>query len=198
MVESETMDCHTKLVSNIDNIKYVKLNSVKYCITQLVEHLEWLAKTVSFSKSFSDYLVYVNKGNTTSSINCPIDTSSNLDFDIAEKTPFLKYKEEVKCKYRNIVYVLKHLYKTALALPDSECVIHTITYYFNIENDIFLKHPDFIFDHFIYHTYSHNHISENYDKLLNIIKTFEYLYYKTINYVNELEFDVESSTQSIL
>jgi hypothetical protein len=82
-----------------------------------------------------------------------------------------------------------------LELPDVERVIHTITYDFKIENDIFLKHPDFIFDHFIYHTYSHNHISENYEKLLNIIKTFEYLYYKTINYLAELEFDVKSNTQ---
>jgi hypothetical protein len=59
--QSKTMDYNTELVSDIDTIKYVKLSSDKYCITQLIEDLEWLAKTVSFSKSFSDYLLYVNK-----------------------------------------------------------------------------------------------------------------------------------------
>ena len=48
-------------------------------------------------------------------------------------------------------------------------------------------------DHFIYHTYSHNHISDNYENVLNIIKVFEYLYNKTINYVDELEFDARTT-----
>jgi hypothetical protein len=186
---------YNKTVSDIENIKHVQLTTEKYCITKLIEDLEWLAKTASFSKSFSDYLVYVNKSNTNVFLNCPIDVTSNYDFDIIEKTPFLKYKEEVKCKYRNIVYVLKHLYKTALKLPDAERVIHTITTDFDIKNDIYLKHPDFIIDHFIYHTYCHNHISDNYEKVLNIIKVFEYLYYKTINYVAELEFESETNVQ---
>lgn len=190
------MDYNKKLTSDIDNIKHIQLNSEVYSITRLIEDLEWLEKTVGFSKSFSDYLVYVNKSKKTS-LHCPIDASfdSNSNFDISEKTPFLKYKESVKCKYRNIIHVLKHLYKTVLKLPDAERVIHTIAYDFNIENDIFLKHPDFIMDHFIYHTYCHNHISENYEKVVNVIKVFEYLYYKTINYVTELEFDTETNVQ---
>jgi hypothetical protein len=189
------MDYNTELVSDIDTIKYVKLSSDKYCITQLIEDLEWLAKTVSFSKSFSDYLLYVNKSKKTS-LNCPIDLVLSSNIDIVEKTPFLKYKDEVKCKYKNIVQVLKHLYKTALTLPDVERVIRTMTYDFNMENDIYLKHPDFIIDHFIYHTYSHNHISDNYEKVLNVIKVFEYLYHKIINYIAELEFDTETTVQS--
>jgi hypothetical protein len=189
----ETMDCNTKLISDIDKIKYIQLGSDKYCITQLVEDLEWLAKTVSFSKSFSDYLVYINRGKKTGASNCPVDLASKSDFDIVEKTPFLKYKEDAKYKYRNIVSVLKHLYKTALELPDAERVIKTIRSDFNIENDIYLKHPDFIMDHFIYHTYSNNHISDNYENVLNIIKVFEYLYNKTINYVDELEFDARTT-----
>ena len=62
MDHPETMDYNTKLISDIDKIKYVQLSSDKYCITQLIEDLEWMAKTVSFSKSFSDYLVYINRG----------------------------------------------------------------------------------------------------------------------------------------
>jgi len=216
MSQPGTMDYHQKLVSDIDTMKYVSLHNNKYCITQLVEDLEWLAKTVSFSKSFSDYLVYtsenrssqnvgslhifssnanenVNMPKNTAFLECPIDSIvTNDNVDIVEKTPFLKYKEDVKSKYRNMVFVLQHLYKNALVLPDAERVIHTITQDFNMENDIYLKHPDFIMDHYIYHTYSHSHISENYEKVLNIIKVFEYLYYKTMNYVAELEFDLES------
>jgi hypothetical protein len=193
MDHPETMDYNTKLILDIDKIKYIQLSSDKYCITQLIEDLEWLAKTVSFSKSFSDYLVYINRGKKTVASNCPVYVASKSDFDIVEKTPFLKYKEDAKCKYRNIVSVLKHLYKTALELPDAERVIKTIRSDFNIENDIYLKHPDFIMDHFIYHTYSNNHISDNYENVLNVIKVFEYLYNKTINYVDELEFDARTT-----
>jgi hypothetical protein len=193
MYQPENMNCNTT-ISDIDAIKYVKLGSYNYCITQLLEDLEWLARTVTFSKSFSDYLLYVNKSKKTS-VNCTIDVFSDSNFDIVEKSPFLKYKEEVKRKYKNIVIVLKQLYNTALALPDRERVVRTIISDFTIENDIFLKHPDFIIDHFIYHTYSHNHITDNYEKVLNIIKVFEYLYYKTINHITELEFDVETYIQ---
>ena len=192
MNQSETMDCNTKIISDICKIKYIHLGSDVYCITQLVEDLEWLAKTVSFSKSFSDYLVYINKETKMTSLNCLVDVGSSSNFEIGEKTPFLKYKEDTKYKYRNIVNVLKQLYKNALELPDAERVMRTITIDFNIGNDIYLKHPDFIMDHFIYHTYNHNHISENYEKVLNVIKVFEYLYYKTINYIDESEFDVQT------
>ena len=188
------MDYNTNLISDIAAIKYVNLGSDKYCITQLLEDLEWLTQTVSFSKSFSDYLLYINKSKKTH-IQCPVDVMSDSNFVISEKSPFLKYKEETKCKYRNIVSVLKHIYNIALLLPDAERVIETITIDFHIENDLFLKHPDFIIDHFIYHTYSHNHISDNYEKVLNVIKVFEYLYYKTINYVTEFDFDTETNVQ---
>ncbi len=196
MGQPDTMDTiDRKIVSDVDKIKYVEIGSNKYCITQLVEDLEWLYKTVSFSKSFSDYILFVNKSKKTS-LNCPVAaTIYDSNLDIAEKNPFMKYKETVKCKYRDILCALKHLYKTYMELPDVEHIKRTITIDFHIENDIFLKHPDFIMDHFIYHTYCHNHISDNYEKVLNVIKVFEYLYYKTINYVAELEFDLETNTQ---
>ena len=193
MKPPENMDYQQKLVLDIDNMKYVQLYSEKYCLTQLVEDLEWLAKTVSFSKSFSDYLLYANKSNNIWGLECPVESIiTNPNLDIVETSPFLKYKEDVKSKYRNLVYILKHLYKNALELPDSERVINTITSELHIENDIYLKHPDFIMDHYIYHTYSHTHISENYEKVLNILKAFEYLYYKTINYIAEMEFDAQA------
>uniref|UniRef100_A0A6C0K071 Uncharacterized protein n=1 Tax=viral metagenome TaxID=1070528 RepID=A0A6C0K071_9ZZZZ len=197
MEQSEPVeDYHQKIVSDINNIKYVKLNDNTYCITHLVEDLEWLANTIHFSKAFSDYLVYMNKPKNSVFLECPIDSIiTNNNVDIVEKSPFLKYKECVKSKYRNLVIVLKHLYENALVLPDAERVIHTINNVFHMENDIYLKHPDFIMDHFIYHTFSHSHISENYEQLINVIKVFEYLYYKTMNYVAELEFDAESYIQ---
>jgi hypothetical protein len=187
----ETMDDFQKLVSDIAKLKYIKINDSEYCITQLVDDLEWLSKTVSFTKAFSDYLMYSNKPKTMF-IETPIDISSqhnNDNFDSLKTTPFLKYKDVAKDKYRTMVYVLKQLYKNALTLPDAERVSMTIATDFNLETDLYLKNPEFIIDHFIYHIYSHNHISENCEKVLNIIKVFEYLYYKTMNYINELEFD---------
>jgi hypothetical protein len=187
----ETMDDFQKLVSDIAKLKYIKINDSEYCITQLADDLEWLSKTVSFTKAFSDYLMYSNKPKTMF-IETPIDISSqhnNDNLHILETTPFLKYKDVAKDKYRTLLYVLKQLYKNALTLPDAERVSMTIATDFNLETDLYLKTPEFIIDNFIYHIYSHNHISENCEKVLNIIKVFEYLYYKTINYINELEFD---------
>lgn len=187
----ETMNDIQKPVSVIATLKYIKINESEYCITQLVEDLEWLSKTISFTKAFSDYLIYSNKPKTMF-LETPIDISSqhnNDNLHILETTPFLKYKDCAKDRYRTLVYVLKRLYKNALTLPDAERVSITVTTYFNLKTDLYLKNPEFIIDHFIYHIYSHNHISENFENVLNILKVFEYLYYKTINYVNELEFD---------
>jgi hypothetical protein len=170
--------------SELERFKYINLNNTSYCITQLVEDLEWLVKTVNFTKAFSDYLVYCRVD-----LETPVETDSLIVF---EKTPFLKYKEGVKEKYRHIVNVLKQVYKNALVLPDAEKVTLTISKDFNMESDIFLKNPEFIIDHFIYHIYCHNHISENYEKVITVLKIFEYLYHKTLNYVNELEFDILS------
>jgi hypothetical protein len=192
--------------SELERFKYITLNNTSYCITQLVEDLEWLVKTINFTKAFSEYLVYCtnqgfseSRGRSKSAIfgrdevsyENPIETDHLI---LLEKTPFLKYKEGVKEKYRHLVYILKQLYKNALVLPDAEKVSLTISKDFNMESDIFLKNPEFIIDHFIYHIYSHNHIAENYEKVITILKIFEYLYDKTLNYVNELEFDILSVT----
>jgi hypothetical protein len=185
------MDDLQKLEENIAAFKYIKINTNEYCITQLAEDLEWLSQTVRFSKSFSDYLVYSNKSKNTMFFETPVHNEETDNLHILQTTPFLKYKDVVKDKYRILLYVLKQLYKNALKLPDAERISLTITTDFNLETDLYLKNPEFIIDHFIYHIYSHNHISENCEKVLNTIKVFEYLYHKTINYVNELEFDAE-------
>jgi hypothetical protein len=173
----------------LERFKYIKLNNTSYCITQLFQDLEWMVKTVNFTKSFSDYLVYCTDLKRALDIETPVETDNLI---LLEKPPFLKYKEYVKEKYRNIVYVLKQVHKNTLLLPDAEKVSLTISKDFNMENDLFFKNPEFIIDHFIYHIYSHNHISENYEKVITLLKAFEYLYYKTLNYVNELEFDILS------
>jgi len=228
---------HIQNQSELERFKYIKINATSYCITQLFEDLEWLVKTVNFTKAFSDYLVYcTNQGFSESSgrsksaifgrdevsyenIKRPLDLETQgfsesrgrsksaifgrdevsyenpIETDsliLLEKTPFLKYKEYVKEKYRHLVYVLKQVYKNALVLPDAEKVSLTISNDFNMENDLFLKNPEFIIDHFIFHIYCHNHISDNYEKVITVLKVFEYLYHKTLNYVNELEFDISN------
>lgn len=203
---------HLLTQCELKRFKYININETSYCITQLFEDLEWLVKTVNFTKAFSDYLVYCTnikrpvdletvkyfraplgvegiQGNSIehSSLEFPVETDYLM---LLEKTPFLKYKEYVKEKYRHLIYVLKQVYKNALVLPHAEKVSMTISNDFNMENDLYLKNPEFIIDHFIYHIYCHNHISDNYEKVITLLKVFEYLYYKTLNYVNELEFDI--------
>lgn len=172
--------------SDIERFKYIKINETKYCITQLLEDLEWMVKTINFTKSFTDYLLYCSGLKHQVDLEIPIETDHLILYD---KTPFFKYKEYIKEKYRHLVYILKQVYKNALVLPDAEKISLTISKDFNMENDICLKNPEFIIDDFIYNIYCHNHISENYEKVITILKVFEYLYYKTLNYVNELEFD---------
>jgi len=216
MEQFTSMDYLQHLQSEINKYKYIKINTNipesisigylakfgeplstvynrEYCITQLVEDLAWLSKHIDFTKSFSDFSLGSNELNHTIDLETPIE---NDNFIISEKTPFLKYKDVVKDKYRILINVFKQVYKNALFLPDAERVIRTISNDFNIENNLYLKNPEFIIDHFIYHIYNNNHISDNYEKVVNILKVFEYLYYKTMNYVNELEFDLLSFQNS--
>lgn len=170
----------------------INVNNKQYCITNLPKDLEWLEKTICFTKSFSDYLVFSNGSNCAIPMqNCPLDICENNQTNITENAPFMKYKVSIKEKYSMLIHVLKELYNTALEIPDAEKIRTTILNDFHIDNDIHLKHPEFIMDYFFYHIYNHVHITKHYEEILGILKVFEYIYYKVINYVNELEFDAE-------
>jgi len=189
----EDIDDFHKLLIRIQKIKSIDVNNKQYCITNLPKDLEWLEKTICFTKSFSDYLVFSNGSNCAIPMqNCPLDISENNKTVTIENTPFMKYKESVKEKYRMLIHVLKELYNTAMEMPDAEKVRTTILNDFHIDNNIHLKHPEFVMDYFFYHIYNHVHITEHYKEVLNMLKVFEYLYYKVINHINELEFDAES------
>ena len=214
----EDKDDFHKLLIRIHEIKSICVNNKQYCITNLPKDLEWLEKTICFTKSYSDYLVFSNGSSCALSFDnklspdntqtptlvpssgvlaismqtCPLDISENNQTVTTENAPFMKYKESVKTKYSMLIHVLKELYNTALKIPDVEKVRTTILNDFHINSDIYLKHPEFIMDDFFYHIYNHVNITEKYEKVLDILKVFEYIYYKLINYVNELEFDAET------
>ena len=74
-------------------------------------------------------------------------------------------------------------------IPDVDTVIQTIEKDFQTSTHIYLKNPEFIFDHYIYHVYSYNHIVDSFSTSLTILNIFEYLFYKITNYGAELTYD---------
>ena len=62
----------------------------------------------------------------------------------------------------------------------------------HMNTHLYLKHPEFILDHYIFHIYSYNHITDNYTNALTILKIFEYMCYKLLNYLDEVEFDAST------
>ena len=157
-----------------------------------------------------------------------IATISEDSYNIKTKNGIniLVYTESCKTHYRRILERMKNLYKAVINIPDADRVIHTIEHYFarspeghidekfsgagilSHENHIYLNHPEFIFDYYIYHTYtygtsseqgtnyvsskinSYNNIEKNYSYALNILQIFEYLCYKMKNYSEEMEYDL--------
>ena len=59
-------------------------------------------------------------------------------------------------------------------------------------NNVFLKHPEFVFDNFIYH--SHNLRSRNIDETewTDLHEKISYMFAFVINYLDEIEFDLFS------
>ena len=194
MVEPETLPNNREALSVIERIKYIDLYSHRYCLTQLKEDLEWLNKTITFTKQFSEYATYIISEKHDFSIH----TTDCVTFTIAEKQPFLRYNDQVKDKYKNIIKVFIHLYTNILLLPNADTIMNHVNNMCKPENHMYLTHPHFIMDHFIYHTYHHSHIIDNYEKVVNILQVFEYFYYKIMNYIAEWEFDEKTNASDYL
>lgn len=169
-----------------------------------VNDLEWLKKTIELTKSFSEYLEYI-KSNTlvvdshpykntipisNEASHIPIEEFDSYEIKVKQTAPFLVYKEPCKSNYRRILSIMKNLYKTTMSIPDADTVIQTIENEFKMESHVYLKNPEFVFDDYIYHIYSYNNIVNNYEIALNILKVFEYFFYKTTNYFTEIEYDL--------
>jgi hypothetical protein len=82
-------------------------------------------------------------------------------------------------KYRNLLVYLRELYKK---FEENDLFSK-----FNIEKDLYLKHPEFLFDGFIY-----NSPTKDIQSLLNICKTYEHMGNILYNIIMEQEFDVLS------
>jgi hypothetical protein len=169
-----------------------------------VNDFEWLKKTIELTKSFSEYLEYMKSNplvvdshpyNNTIPISyeaehIPIEEVDSYEIKVKQMAPFLVYKETYKSNYRRILAIMKTLYKTTMNIPVADTVIQTIEHVFKMESHVYLKNPEFVFDDYIYHVYSYNNIVNNYELALNILKVFEYFFYKTTNYYTEIEYDL--------
>jgi hypothetical protein len=82
-------------------------------------------------------------------------------------------------KYRNLLVYLRELYKK---FEENDLFSK-----FNIEKDVYLKYPEFLFDGFIY-----NSPIKDTKSLLNICKTYEHMGNILYNIIMEQEFDVLS------
>ena len=112
--------------------------------------------------------------------------------DISLSKRFTNLNDEfniVKCdRYRKLLIYIKRL----MEVNDA--------YYGKIEDSsgIYLYHPEFILDKYIYHTASRNFYIENKDKMESEARLFleniEGIYYSIQNRLDELEFDVKTFT----
>jgi hypothetical protein len=208
-------DYYNDLVLQLEKIKYVRVNGKPYEINEsLITEMDWLNNTCNFTKTFVTYTHSINENPieeymdqninyTTYPMNAtPADSTipneliTHTKNPISENVhihnnyPFLKYKSHILNRYKTLISVLKGLYANSIQLPDIEKINKTITHDFAV-NILYLKNPEFIFDDYIYHVYNHNKINNSINTITQVIKTFEYLYYKLQNYVQELEFDIE-------
>jgi len=183
-METEQTDFQ-EIVERISDLKYVHMNDTTFSIEDsFINDLEWLLEIVNFTKSFVGFTYNLNES--------PIHKTENETYKIVEEYPFLIYKDEIKLRYKKIMYLMKNVYRNALKLPDLEKIYYTIEKEFNNYNHIHLKNPEYIFEHFVYNVCSYTHIQENYTSSMQCIKVFEYLYYMLINHIKELEFDADS------
>jgi hypothetical protein len=171
----------------------VTINDKRYSINRsIISDIEWLLNTIKFSNAFSEYMLKISVNTIMTSDDCPLYRVETDTLKIIENPPFLKYKDVVKNRYNNIIYMFKEIHKNVIEIPDIDIdkVNKTITESFKMENNVFLKNPEFILDNFIYHIDRYNDISNNYNIAINVVKAFEYLSYKIINHIEETVFDV--------
>jgi hypothetical protein len=120
-----------------------------------------------------------------------------VSYSIEREPPFLQYKEDIKLRYRNVIDLMKSVYRNALKLPDVEKIYDTLNNDFHNSDHSYLRNPEALFDNFIQNVNSYTHIQMNYEAATQCINTFQYLYYKLLNHITELEFDADSMNQSI-
>ena len=179
----ETTKEFQEIVVQINSLKYVGVNNALMSIEGFLSDLEWLQKIVIFSKSFAEF--------THDAVENPVEIQNKSDdpYVLNNSPPFLVYKNAIKQRYAGIIHMMKGVYRNALKLPDVEKIYMIIDKEFNHFNHLYLKNPEFIFDHFVYHVYSYGHIHKNYPEIMEALKIFTFLYYKLINHIKELEFD---------
>jgi hypothetical protein len=185
MTENKTPEIQSLVMKlNELNKVYIQYNNTTVLINDFVlNDLEWLRELVNFTKSFVDFTLKMNamalhETDKHAIIECPM---------------VLKYKDSIKSRYQKLIYLLKGIYKNALKLPDAEKIHQTLVKDFNDYNPLYLTNPEFIFDYFVYHLHDCVQINKHYTDVLNGLKLFEYFYYKLLNYIKELEFDIETT-----
>ena len=175
-----------EIVNKINELKHARVQDTVVPIEDsFLRDLDWLLEIVQFTKSFVSCTYNLNES--------PIQTIDTVSYSIAGEHPFLQYKDDIKLRYQNVVDLMKGVYKNALKLPDVEKINDTINYEFHNRDHTYLRNPEILFDNFVQNVNSYTHIQDNYALSTQCINTFQYLYYKLLNHITELEFDADSS-----
>jgi len=108
--------------------------------------------------------------------------NTDIDMEINSRKIECVIQSNYLKKYKKMLYYLKQIYYLFTEYD-------LFSNYPNIENNIYLKHPDFLFDGFIY---EHHPINKNTEFLFQICKSFLFMGNVIHNILMEQEFDVNS------
>lgn len=156
---------YEKLKSQYNSLKYFMHENVKYVMDHeyFENELKWLYQ-------------HIDK------------TVHNVNHNILIKDAALK--KIIHQKYSQLMVYVKQLprmYETVCKYRYMD--VNENPFLQNI-NNVFLKHPEFVFDNFIYH--SHNLRSRNIDETewTDLHEKISYMFAFVINYLDEIEFDL--------
>ena len=207
-----------ELVGRISDLKYVHVNDEVISIeSSFINDLDWLLEIVHFTKSFVGFTrnlhespIHITENETYAIVEEPPFLHYKEDI----KLRYQKIMSLMKGVYRNalklpnvekIYYTLEKEFNVwsyglnnhmnqhdAICMERDTQGHHTTHLDINVCDNVQLKNPETIFEHFVYNVNSYTHIQEKHSAAIQCIKVFEYLYYKLLNHIKELEFDADS------
>jgi hypothetical protein len=111
-----------------------------------------------------------------------ISNISVFNYDV----PAYKINEDIHVNYQRILKTMNAIYNIFMKLKGD------ILYF---DPTIYLQKPYVCLDNYVYHLKNKNPINNNeYDKMKELIATYEYMFYVVLNKKEELEFDLSTFT----
>lgn len=117
---------------------------------------------------------------------------SELDWlgsKIQESTPTTNNKTQDSIRYITLLEKMSLLREKYYQLDDDRVMVESM-----VKPSVLIKHPNFIFDYFIYHQHWNDALLKQRDNALDILKKYEFMAYTLMNVLDSMEFSLYNST----